>query len=40
MSDNDSIKPSGESEDEKEIKDIVKELENAVRKQAIKYPMF
>ena len=29
MSDNDSIKPSGESEDEKEIKDIVKELENA-----------
>ena len=26
MSDNDSIKPSGESEDEKEIKDIVKEL--------------
>lgn len=29
MSDNDSIKPLGESEDEKEIKDIVKELENA-----------
>lgn len=29
MSDNDSIKPSGESEDEKEIKDIVKKLENA-----------
>lgn len=29
MSDNDSIKPSGESAEEKEIKEIVKELENA-----------
>lgn len=29
MSDNDSIMPSGNSEEEKEIKEIVKELENA-----------
>ncbi len=29
MSDHDSIKPSGDSEEEKEIKEIVKELENA-----------